>query len=109
MPKYVSVGCRVTTPHGYLSGILGCLEILAKWAKSSNATRTGGSEGERGHVMGNFSTKDKAVPYVLAQDDPGLFYSWVSGGQTPSAHVQDDVSQSVHPCPPATTHADRER
>lgn len=42
----------------------------------------GGLERERGHVMGNFSTKDKAVPGVLAQDDPGLFYSWVSGGQT---------------------------
>lgn len=82
MPKYMSLGCRVSTPHGYLSGILGYLEILAKLAKSSDTTRMGGSGGERGHVMGNSSIKDKAAPDVPAQDDPGLFYSWVSGRQT---------------------------
>jgi len=81
VPKYMSVGCRVTTPYSYLSGILGCLEVLDKGAKSSDATRMGGSGGERGHIVGNISTKDKAAPDVLVQDDPGLFHSWVKGGQ----------------------------
>lgn len=64
VPKYVSVGCRVTTPHGYLSGmLLGCLEILAKWAKSSDATRMGHFGGERGHVMGSSLPRSK-LPLV---------------------------------------------
>lgn len=96
MPECVSVGCRVTMPHGCLSGIWGYQEILARWSKSSDATRTRGPGGERGHVLGN-CTKDRAAKVSL--------HSWVSGGK----HIQDDIRQSACPCPPHHTHTDSRR
>lgn len=81
VPKYTSMGCRVTRPHGYFTGILGCREILAKWTKPPDATRMRGSGGERGLTVGT-SLKGQSCPDTLVQGDPGLFYSWVSGGLT---------------------------
>lgn len=80
-------------PHGCLSEIWGCQEILARWPKSSDAMRIRGPGGERGHVLGNY-TKDGAAKVSL--------HSWVSGGK----HIQDDIRQSACPRPPHHTHTD---